>query len=118
VPRSTFSLRFRSERLRELVREVASREQISQNELLEQAAEHEIVARGALLADDLDASAARLRSLTATAYDEIVAASMDAFAVGEANPEPLRTRRISRRAERPASAEAPLTAVAAFHRAT
>src|SRR5207302_1164562 len=62
----TFPLRFRSEQIRALVREVAKCEGISQNELLEQAAEHEVIARGALLAQDLEASLDRLRSATNT----------------------------------------------------
>lgn len=111
-----FSLRFRSERLRELVREVAEREGVSQNELLEVAAEHEVIARGALLADHLDLSAARLRSISERAFAGVVTASIDAFVAGEANSEPLRPRRISRPATQPErSARRPLGAVAAFH---
>lgn len=116
VTASAFPLRFRNERLRELVREVAEREHISQNELLEQAARHEVIARGALLADDLAASAARLASVTARAYDQLVAASLEAFADGEANPEPLRPWLISRHSVE-ADVATGLVAVAAFHRA-
>lgn len=50
---STFPLRFRQERIRELVRLVAQREGISQNELLEQAAEHEVIAQGGSRPDPL-----------------------------------------------------------------
>lgn len=94
--RPMFSLRFRSEGLRDLVREIAQREGMSQNELLEVAAEHEVIARGALLADHLELSASRLRSLSDRAAGDMIGASIDAFIAGEANPEPLRPRRISR----------------------
>jgi len=75
---------------------IAERDGISQNELLEQAAEHEVIARGALLADDLETAAAQLRMITASAYSALVDASVAGFAEGEGNVEPLRPRRISR----------------------
>lgn len=116
MARPVFPLRFRKGYIRELVRDVAEREGISQNELLEQAAEHEVVARGALLADELEASAARLRATTSLAG--AVTASMDEFAAGEALAEPLRPRLIGRpeAARRPSRASATLGAVAAFER--
>jgi hypothetical protein len=110
---STFPLRFRQPRIRELVRLVAEREGISQNELLEQAAEHEVVARGALLADDLEASATRLGAMTAAAYQSIVESSLEEFARGESWPDPLRPRQITRHAD----TEDGFGAVAAFERA-
>lgn len=96
MTRPTFPLRFSEPRLRELVRVVAEREGISQNELLEQAAEHEIIARGALLADELEASAATLRTLTAPAAAGLIEASVASFVEGEALPEPMRPRKIER----------------------
>ena len=114
MPRSTFPLRFRKDRVRELVRVVAEREGISQNELLEQAAEHEVLARGALLADELEASAARLRAVTATAHDELVERSISEFVVAEGLPEPLRARQISRRPQ--GMVTSTIGAVAAFRR--
>lgn len=113
MARPTFPLRFNSEIVRDLVREVAKREGISQNELLEQAAEHEVIARGALLADELEASAAHLRSTTSLAA--AVTASLDAFVAGETLPEPLRPRLIERPAEHLPRRSA-LGAVAAFDR--
>lgn len=115
MARPTFPLRFTHDRLRELVRVVAEREGISQNELLEQAAEHEVVARGALLADDLEASAAQLRAATGPMAAERIESSIAAFVEGEARPDPVRPRRIIRGAH-PAEAAAPSTigAVAAF----
>jgi hypothetical protein len=62
--RAVFPLRWRNERLRTLTAELASRLGISQNELIEQAIEHEVVARGAMLSDDLRAAADRLAELT------------------------------------------------------
>lgn len=108
-----FSLRIRQERLRTLIREVAAREHISQNELLEQAAEHEVIARGALITEDLTAAAAHLASLTEAAYRELVAASITDFAAGEATGEPIQARRIDRQPELQPAAPA-LVAVAAF----
>ena len=112
---SAFPLRFRSEWIRALVREVAEREGISQNELLEQAAEHEVIARGALLADDLEASLRALRSATRAAQADLIERSIAAFAEGEARPDPLEARpfRVSR--DRKDRSE-PLGAVSAFRR--
>lgn len=92
---SPFPLRFRQERIRALVREVAAREGISQNELLEQAAEHEVIARGALLADDLAASLEALRAMTSSARADVLQRTIADFADGEAMVDPLRARRIS-----------------------
>lgn len=111
-----FSLRIRQPRLRELIREVAAREHISQNELLEQAAEHEVIARGALIAEDLTAAAAHLASLTEAAYRDLVSTSIAAVAAGEALGEPVQARQIERHPEpRPASPK--LVAVTAFQTA-
>ncbi len=112
---STFPLRFRQERIRELVRVVAEREGISQNELLEQAAEHEVVARGALLAEELEASAARLSALTSAAYSSLLEAGLADFAQGESRPDPLCARQITGHPET-TSMEAGYGAVAAFER--
>lgn len=108
-----FSLRIRQPRLRELIREVAAREEISQNELLEQAAEHEVIVRGALVTEDLAAAAAHLASLTEAAYQDLVVGSVAAFAGGEARPDPLRARQITREPE-PAPSSSELVAAAAF----
>jgi hypothetical protein len=117
---STFPLRFRQERIRDLVRLVAEREGISQNEFLEQAAEHEVVARGALLAEELEASATRLAAMTAAAYRSLVDSSLDDFAEGEGRPDPLRPRQIRRQSDTgtgTGTVEAGYGAVAAFERA-
>lgn len=115
MTRPTFPLRIRNDRVRELVRLVAEQEGISQNELLEQAAEHEVVARGALLADELDACAARIRAARAGPAERLVEASVREFSEAEARPDPLRPRRISRPG--PASAEVgSIGGVAAFER--
>lgn len=114
MARTVFPLRFRNESIRELVRVVAEREGISQNELLEQAAEHEVVARGALLADELEATAARLRSTTTLAV--MVEASIEEFVAGEALAEPLRPRLIERPRVVRSTAPAALGAAAAFDR--
>ena len=60
---------------------IAQRESISQNELIEQALEHESVARGAMWAEALRAAADRLTALT------------DAPARVAARAEPGRVRR-------------------------
>lgn len=114
VTRPTFPLRFTHDRLRELVRIVAEREGISQNALLEQAAEHEVVARGALLADELEATAALLRSVTSPVAAELVDASIAGFVEGEALPDPLRPRRIEREARSARPFTSKIGAVAAF----
>ena len=114
----TFPLRFRSEQIRALVREVAKREGISQNELLEQAAEHEVIARGALLAQDLEASLERLRSATNTARADLVERSIAEFSRGEARADPIRARRLPPREATPPADPGRLGAVAAFRSGT
>lgn len=89
--RLVFPLRFRHARLRSLVRDIASREHISQNELIEQAIEHEVVARGALLAEDLAAAAQRLSKATGEQMDVLIARGIDDFAAGEQLQDPLRS---------------------------
>ena len=111
-----FPLRFRSERVRALVREVAAREGISQNELLEQAAEHEVIARGALLADDLEASLNELRSATKGAHAELIRRSVTDFAQGETRADPLQARQIRMPTGRQRRDERIGEAVSAFRR--
>lgn len=115
---SRYPLRLRNQGVRELVRIVAEREGISQNELLEQAAEHEVVARGALLVEELEASAAQLRGATSDAIDALVDKSLDLFAEGEGLAEPLTPRRVSRHPEPAGSpvGSSRLEAIAAFQR--
>jgi hypothetical protein len=84
-----FSLRLHSQGLRELVREVAASEQISQNELIEQAIAHEVLLRGATLVDDLERAAQRISDLTDAEYAKIVDRSLTDFAEGEGLDEPL-----------------------------
>jgi len=112
---NAFPLRFKDAKLRELVREVARQANMSQNELLETAAKNEVVARGALLADDLEISASRLRRATAEARGDVVKASMVDFVEGEALDEPLRPRRIGRSAAQRGEVRA--SAIAAFGQA-
>jgi predicted transcriptional regulator len=90
-----FSLRLRDDRLRSLVRELAKRLGISQNELIEQAIEREVVVRGGLLSEDLRSAADRIAALSEEQYQRMIDRSIAAFVAGEANPEPLRARRIS-----------------------
>ena len=90
--RSVFPLRWRNERLRALTAEVASRLGISQNELIEQAIEHEVVARGGMLSEDLRAAADRLAELTQEQYERIQARGLERFVAGEGLLEPLQTQ--------------------------
>ena len=90
--RAVFPLRWRNEKLRALTAEVASRLGISQNELIEQAIEHEVVARGAMLSEDLRAAADRLAELTQEQYERIQARGLERFVAGEGEAEPLQTR--------------------------
>lgn len=116
--RGVFPLRLRDERLRALLREVAAREHISQNELIEQAIRHELALRGARLADDLAAAARHLAELSGPAYDELVTASLDSFVAGEAEREPLQAHALHGPAYKEEAAEDvgdPLGVLAAFH---
>ena len=90
--RAVFPLRWRNDRLRTLTAEVAARLGISQNELIEQAIEHEVVARGAMLSEDLRAAADRLAELTQEQYERIQVRSLERFVAGEGQLEPLQTR--------------------------
>jgi len=85
----TFPLRLRNPRLRLLLREVAEREHISQNELIEQALEHELSLRGARIADDLAAAAKKLAEMSDSSYRLLIDDSIVAFVSGEAQPEPI-----------------------------
>ena len=110
---STFSLRLRSPRLRALMQEIAQRESISQNELIEQALEHELAARGAMWAEDLRAAADRLTALTDAQHESLLKRSLVEFAGGEGRRDPLRARRITRE---PAVVGAPAASVASVDR--
>jgi hypothetical protein len=90
-----FPLRLRDDRLRTLVRELAKRLGISQNELIEQAIEREVVVRGGLLSEDLRSAADRIAALSDEQYERMMDRSIEVFVAGEAHPEPLRARRIS-----------------------
>jgi hypothetical protein len=90
--RTVFPLRWRNERLRALTAEVASRLGISQNELIEQAIEHEVVARGGMLSEDLRAAADRLAELTQEQYERMQARGLERFVAGEGLSEPLEIR--------------------------
>jgi hypothetical protein len=90
--RAVFPLRWRNERLRTLTAEVASRLGISQNELIEQAIEHEVVARGAMLSEDLRAAADRLADLTREQYERVQARGVDSYLAGEGLLDPIQDR--------------------------
>jgi hypothetical protein len=94
--RAVFPLRWRNERLRTLTAEVASRLGISQNELIEQAIEHEVVARGAMLSEDLRAAADRLTELTQEQYERMQTRNLERFVAGEGLFEPVQARPIPR----------------------
>lgn len=94
ITMNTFSLRLHSQGLRELVREVAASEKISQNELIEQAVAHEVLLRGATLVDDLERAAERIAELTDAEYAKIVDRSLTDFAEGEGLAEPLQAHKI------------------------
>jgi hypothetical protein len=112
--RSVFPLRFRRGSLRELVRQIAERENISQNELIEQAIEHEVLLRGELMARDLDLAPEALRRATDDELERLVAASIDDFARGEGQPDPVAAHRIRRGPGDADDRQNRLDAVAAF----
>jgi hypothetical protein len=87
--RPAFPLRFRDEGLRDLVREVARHERVSQNDLIEQAVANEVVARGAVLARDLATAAKRLAGLRDEQLDRLVARSVATTGAAEGAPDPL-----------------------------
>ncbi len=91
-----FPLRLRNERLRELVREVAAGLGISQNELIERATEHEVIARGAMLSEDLRLAAERMTELTDASHHQVLDRSLDLMAAGEGQRDPLSVRRVER----------------------
>ena len=91
---SAFPLRLPSQSLRNLVREVAANERISQNEFIVQAVSHEVLLRGATLADDLERAAERIGDLTDAEYAKVVDRSLTDFAEGEGLDEPLQAHGI------------------------
>ncbi len=72
-----------------MVRELADREHISQNEFIEIAIQHEVVVRGALVAGELASAARRLGQLTDQQATALVDRSIEAFVEGEAARDPL-----------------------------
>jgi len=108
--RAVFPLRWRNERLRALTAEVAARLGISQNELIEQAIEHEVVARGAMLSDDLRAAADRLAELTHEQDERIQARSLEHFVAGEGLFEPVQARPTQRATVDSVAVDRPLLA--------
>ena len=108
--RAVFPLRWRNERLRALTAEVAARLGISQNELIEQAIEHEVVARGAMLSDDLRAAADRLAELTQEQYERIQARSLEHFVAGEGLFEQVQARSTQRATVDSVAVDRPLLA--------
>jgi hypothetical protein len=114
--RAVFPLRWRNERLRALTAEVAARLGISQNELIEQAIEHEVVARGAMLSDDLRAAADRLAELTHEQLEHIQARGFESYIAGEGQREPLQAQLIQPPVDRVAVDRAPVRDVAAIYR--
>ncbi|HEY6811836.1 MAG TPA: hypothetical protein VI074_04010 [Propionibacteriaceae bacterium] len=96
--RAVFPLRWRNEKLRALTAELASRLGISQNELIEQAIEHEVVARGAMLSEDLRAAADRLAELTREQYERIQARGLESYVAGEGLSDPVQARAAQRAA--------------------
>jgi hypothetical protein len=89
---SAFPLRFHNPRTRELVKAVAETERISQNELIEQAVEHEIRLRGQLLAEDLASAAAKLAALSVDERAARIVDSINDAAVSEGGAEPFAAR--------------------------
>lgn len=92
--RAVFPLRWRNERLRALTAEVASRLGISQNELIVQAIEHEVVAKGGMLSEDLRAAADRLAELTQEQQERIQTRGFEHYIAGEGLVEPLQAKLI------------------------
>ncbi len=114
---SVFPLRLRDERLRALLREVAAREHISQNELIEQAIRHELALRAARIAEELVTAARLLAELAGPAYDETITQSIEDFVSGEAEPEPLQAHALHGPSDGAGAAEDdsdPLGIIAAF----
>lgn len=70
-------------RLRRLVRELADREHLSQNEFIAIAVDHELVVRGALVADEIASTSRRLGKLTGQQMGAVVDRSIGAFVEGE-----------------------------------
>ena len=92
MARSTFPLRLSDPVLRAAVREVAEHERVSQNEYIEQAIRNDLLCRGVLRAQQLEATAARLASISEQAYAAVLERSLVSFATGEALPDPVQMR--------------------------
>lgn len=111
---AAFPLRLRDPRLRALVRELADREHMSQNEFIELALEHEVVVRGALVAGELAAAARRLNKLTEAQFAGLVDRSIETFVEGEAGRDPLQATALHTDTSTPALALDRLGVLAAF----
>ncbi len=86
---SVFPLRIRNQRLRELVKELADRDNVSQNEFIERAVEHVAVLRGEMLVEDLATAARQMESMVAAQRRTIIERSIEAFGAGEGLREPV-----------------------------
>lgn len=118
TPRGAFPLRFKDERLRELVREVAEIEHVSQTDLIEEAVAHELIFRGARLADDLAEAARRIGRLTDAQRTDLIDRSIDEFVEGEGLPDPIRARALHSTTElTEVATEDPLGVLATFNAA-
>jgi hypothetical protein len=103
---SAFPLRFHNPRTRELVKAVAETERISQNELIEQAVEHEVQLRGQLLAEDLVSAAAKLAAMSVDQRAARIVDSINDAADSEGGAEPFAARALpGETAGRPGSGE-------------
>lgn len=90
MSRSAFPLRLSDPALRDGVREVAEHEHVSQNEYIESAIRNDLVCRGELRGQQLQAAVDRLLTISDQAYAAIAERSVSAFVEGEGQPDPLR----------------------------
>jgi hypothetical protein len=121
VTRSTFPLRLSDPALREAVREVAEHEHLSQNEYIEQAIRNDLVVRGRVRAQQLEALASRLATVSDDIWATVVERSLDDFASGEVGSDPVQMHALHsdaiaapRSARRPRRANSVLEDAAAF----
>jgi len=90
-----FSLRFRRPGLRSRVAQVAAAAGVSQNEFLEQAAEHEVIIRGGMIQHDLESAAAALKEMAIQTRTELIKTSIIKTSESESAQEPIAARAVN-----------------------
>ena len=105
-PAQAFKVRFSDPRTRAALHAVAQQLGVSMNEVADRAIEHELVLSSAFVASDLEAAAAKLRTLSAERYQALLARSDVGYAAAEGRADVVQAQRLHSVVVEPATAPA------------